>query len=91
MGNTKTETATLGSTTHSSTSRADYDFYATDPRALELLLELEPFDKLVWEPACGQGHLSKVLVKNGHVVFSTDLVDYGYGDGQLDFLAQTEE
>lgn len=30
------------------------DYYATDPRAVELLLEQEDFAKAIWEPACGE-------------------------------------
>lgn len=62
------------------------DYYATDPRALELLLEKESFDHEIWEPACGEGHLSKVLEKKGYHVVSSDLIDRGYGCGGIDFL-----
>ena len=31
------------------------DYYATEPKALELLLDLETFSHDVWEPACGEG------------------------------------
>ena len=61
------------------------DYYATDPRALELLLEKESFAPFVWECACGEGHLSNVLKERGYEVFSTDLIDRGYGL-VLDFL-----
>ena len=42
------------------------DYYATEPRAVELLLEQESFSELIWEPACGEGHISKVLEEHGH-------------------------
>lgn len=77
---------TLGATNHSTTSRENNDYYATDPIALELLLEKEQFDEDVWECACGEGHLSKVLEEHGHRVYSTDLIDRGYGSGGIDFL-----
>ena len=64
----------------------NFDFYATQPRAVELLLEKESFSPLIWEPACGEGHISKVLERAGYTVLSTDLIDRGYGQGQLDFL-----
>lgn len=63
------------------------DYYATEPRAVELLLEQESFARDIWEPACGQGHISKVLKAHGYEVHSTDLVDRGYGAGGIDFLA----
>lgn len=65
------------------------DYYATEPKAIELLLEQESFSKNIWEPACGEGHLSKVLEERGYNVFSTDLVDRGFGIGGRDFLAET--
>ena len=38
-----------------------HDYYATEPKATELLLDLETFNHEIWEPACGEGHISKVL------------------------------
>ena len=67
----------------------DNDYYATEPKAIELLLEQESFSKNIWEPACGEGHLSKVLVEKGFNVLSTDLIDRGYGTGGKDFLMET--
>lgn len=64
------------------------DYYATEPRAVELLLEQESFSENIWEPACGEGHISKVLEDNGYSVFSTDLIDRGFGTGDVDFLKQ---
>lgn len=64
------------------------DYYATEPRAVELLLEQEAFTDVIWEPACGEGHISEVLKANGHDVISSDLIDRGYGDAVgVDFLS----
>jgi hypothetical protein len=41
------------------------------------------------EPACGTGWISKELMAAGYEVVSTDLVEYGYGTGGRDFLAET--
>ena len=69
------------------TSSAKHDYYATSPHAVEKLLELESFDKCIWEPACGEGHISKVLEAHGHDVISTDLIYRGYGEEEpFDFL-----
>ena len=57
-----------------------------NPKAVELLLEVETFNKDIWECACGEGHISKVLEAAGHKVLSTDIVDRGYGTGGIDFL-----
>lgn len=69
--------------------RAAYEFYPTPPEATRALLSVESFDGSIWEPACGQGHISKVLVDAGYDVVSTDLVKYGYGEANRDFLAET--
>jgi hypothetical protein len=86
-GNKKSVFTSLGSSAHAKEEREKHDFYATDPKALELLLKLETFDKNIWEPACGQGHLSEVLLNHGHIVKSTDLIDRNYADKIIDFLA----
>lgn len=89
-GNSKTAFATIGASNHSQGERAEHDYYATEPKATELLLEEERFSKMIWEVACGQGHMSKVLEANGYQVVSTDLIDRGYGVGGIDFLQQNE-
>ena len=68
-----------------------HDYYATEPKATELLLEKEKFFGTIWEPACGEGHISNVLVENGYEVHSSDLVDRGYGFGGFDFLSYNSE
>lgn len=86
VGNNQAVFSTIGATNHSDTIREENDYYATEPKALQLLLEQERFNKNIWECACGQGHLSNVLKENGYNVYSTDLIDRNYGDGQIDFL-----
>ena len=81
---------TIGSSNHTPDERAAHDYYATDPQAVEMLLALEPFSPLIWEPACGEGHISKVLQAHGHDVISTDLIYRGFGDPEpMDFLTET--
>ena len=78
---------TIGASNHSEYERQSNDYYATEPRAAELLLEVEKFSPIIWECACGEGHLSKVLEKAGHLVLSTDLVYRGFGKREpVDFL-----
>lgn len=81
---------TMGASNHSDRIRPKEDYYATDPKAVELLLENETFNHSIWECACGEGHIAKVLESNGYSVISTDLIDRGYGEGGIDFLTQTE-
>lgn len=90
-GNTKTTFVQLGASSHSNHDREVNDYYATDPNSLVLFLNKIKKDNLVlnkniWECACGEGHLSNVLKKEGFDVLSTDLIDRGYGDGIVDFL-----
>ncbi len=71
-----------------SPGRAPYEFYPTPPEATRALLSVESFDGPIWEPACGEGHISKVLAAAGHDVVSTDLVNHGFGEAGRDFLAE---
>lgn len=85
-GNSISTFSTLGAKNYSLHDRANNDFYATDPKAVEELLKVETFSSPIWECACGAGHISEVLKHHGYEVFSTDLIDRGYGEGCLDFL-----
>lgn len=72
--------------------RREDDFYPTPWEATEAILKRE--DKRIWqmtggrlwESSCGEGHISEVLKEHGFTVFSTDLIDRGYGQGGVDFL-----
>lgn len=83
--------ATLAASNHSQDERQEDDFYATSPKALEKFLDKIKEDGItlnepIWECACGAGHLSKVLESHGYKVMSTDLIDRGFGKGNIDFL-----
>lgn len=65
------------------------DLYETPAVATAALLSVEPFTGTIWEPACGRGAISDVLKGAGLTVWSTDLVDYGYGFPGIDFLMET--
>ena len=79
---------TLGASNHTEKEREADDFYATEPKAIDILLSYPhiTLPKRVWEPSCGSGCLSKRLEKNGYIVTSTDLIDRGYGMGGGKFL-----
>ena len=74
--------------------RVDDDYYATPPEATRVLLENFGLNDCfnIYEPACGEGHISKEIEKwfekiNSSVeLHSTDLIDRGYGVGGIDFL-----
>ena len=75
----------LGATNHSLGERQSEDFYATEPKAAELLLDVVPELNNIWECACGQGHLAKVFDNVSKLNKATDLIDRGYGNIE-DFL-----
>lgn len=66
--------------------RAPFEFYPTPPEAVRALLSVETFDGPIWEPACGDGAISRELEAAGYSVISTDLIDRDYGLGGRDFL-----
>lgn len=86
-GNKHSTYVTLGASNHSNTEREENDFYATEPKATELLCEVEKFNLTVLEPCCGRGDISKVLETKGYNVESYDLIYRGYGHkNSFDFL-----
>ena len=90
MGGNQFVFSTLGASNHVADERAANDYYATDPRAVEMLLQMETFAPVIWEPACGEGHISTVLAAHGYEVISTDLIYRGFGDPEpLNFLEET--
>ncbi len=60
---------TLGASNHAGHDRAWADYYATEPKAAEWLLKLEQFDGPILEPSCGEGHISKELIRGGKLSF----------------------
>ena len=85
-GNKRSAHAMIGSSVGALGVRQEHDYYATDPNALTSLLRMKELPKVVYECACGAGHLAEVLLKHGHSVVATDLVSRGYGVGGVDFL-----
>jgi hypothetical protein len=62
-------------------------YHPTPPRGVRALLARESFGGVLWECACGDGAISRILEAEGFEVISTDLVDRDYGRGGHDFLA----
>ena len=85
-GNSRTTHALLGARNCAHNERAQNDYYATEPKAAHLLMAVEKFQPVIWECACGEGHLAKEFEKAGYSVYASDLIDRGYGE-VLDFLA----
>lgn len=67
------------------------DFFPTPAWATHALMDNERFDGDVWEPACGDGAMAKVIAHYGNSVFASDLFDRGYGQAGLDFIAADHE
>lgn len=77
----------LGASNHTEKERESNDYYATDPIAIDKLLAVEKPYPIVWECACGQGHLAQRLKEKGFVVLASDLIDRGYAGTKVkDFL-----
>ncbi|MCV3738029.1 hypothetical protein OCK02_17640 [Rhizobium sp. TRM96647] len=64
------------------------DFFPTPAWATAALLDNEVFEGSIWECACGDGAMSKVLETRYSNVYSSDLYDRGYGETGIDFTIQ---
>lgn len=62
--------------------RKERDLYETPEWVTEALLPHLAMPLSIWEPACGSGKMSRVLVEAGYAVTATDIAD----DMPLDFL-----
>ena len=62
------------------------DFYPTPEWATHALIGNETFEEEIWEPACGDGTMVRVLRDTGRPVDASDLFDRGYGEVGVDFL-----
>jgi hypothetical protein len=62
------------------------DYFPTPRWATFALIDNEKFSGDIWESACGDGVMSRVLEETGCVVPSTDLYERGYGEAGHDFL-----
>ena len=86
VGNSKAVFVTNGDSSHSKEERAEWDYYSTDPRAVELLLELEKFSPNIWECAAGEHHIANVLKDAGYDVKCSDIIDRTGDTEIIDFL-----
>lgn len=62
------------------------DFFPTPEWATHALIDNEKFEGKIWEPACGDGTMARVLGQTGREVEATDLFDRGFGEVGIDFL-----
>lgn len=64
------------------------NYYPTPPwggrAGAEVLRDLDPTASVIWEPACGEGHMAVPLAEYFPRVIATDIHAHGFGD-VLDF------
>lgn len=89
-GNCNSVWKTLGASNHCAGEREQNDYYATSPKAAELLLEIEDLDKNdpIWECSSGENHLADVFREHGYRVRTSDIVKRTETTEQLDFLSE---
>ena len=64
------------------------DAYFTPPEAVKALMHIERLPLSIADPCCGNGAILDVLKEAGHVVFGTDIVNYGWPHTVIrDYLA----
>jgi hypothetical protein len=75
-GNARSVFTCNGDRNFTTEERQTEDFYATEPRAVEELLEREKFSSTIFEPCVGMGHIAKVLVGGGtNVLYLISLIE----------------
>ena len=76
-GNKATIFKIISATNHSvdGHERESRDFYATYPKAAELLLEVEPNLTNIWENAAGKCHLANVFQKADKLGRKSDIIN----------------
>lgn len=85
-------------TNRSAVDRSKTDFYET-PEActvalldfLEQKVHLIAGEDRIWECACGDGKMARVMEGRGYSVVGTDLHDMAYGESGVDFLKASRE
>lgn len=90
IGTSESAFKMLGASNHCDDEREENDYYATDPKAIDMLLKKESFNKNIWEPAAGGGHLSKRLKEYGYNVKQSDIIQRVEGVDIIDFLKTNE-
>ena len=66
------------------------DFFPTPGWATHALIDNEEFKGDIWECACGDGAMSRVLEETACPVRSSDLYDRGFGESGIDFLKASQ-
>lgn len=67
--------------------RVANDWYVEPRWLVDALLDVERFDGVCWDPACGGGNIPKALAARGIAYHASDIADRGYGTTGVDFLS----
>jgi hypothetical protein len=67
------------------------DFYPTPGWPTRALIKNENFSGTIWECACGDGAMARVLEETGCTIISSDLHNRGYGKSGVDFLQAVDK
>lgn len=72
----------------SAVDRSSTDFYPTPSEVTKALLKFLniPKNEVIWECACGEGHMAKVMIDMGYKVISSDINDLGFGETGIDYI-----
>lgn len=91
IGNSNSIYKTLGASNHTDKERELNDFYATDPIAIDKLLQVENPYNHIWECAAGAGHLAQRLKEKGFKVTTSDIIERNYKlNFEADFLEMSK-
>lgn len=82
------DTAMLG---NSGYARVENDAYWTPEWCTETLCQHVVFDGLIWEPACGNGAIVKVLARHRYSIIASDIKNHGFACFQSDFLTEDDD
>lgn len=67
--------------------RNSHDWYQESPDCVDALLDVERFDGVVWDPACGGGNIPIRCRARGMAALGSDIVDRGFEGAVVDFFA----
>jgi hypothetical protein len=62
------------------------DFYPTPWAATEAMRRALDLPRAIWEPACGDGAMARVLSQHGHIVTCSDINPQMDGAAKIDFV-----
>ncbi len=65
------------------------EHFETPRWAADSILAAEKLTKTVLDPCCGTGVLGEAAKAQGYSVYSSDILDWGYGNPEADFLDES--